>query len=50
MLVGTPGRSTYIILYDKFERIPQFVIFRSQLYARMRYVGIPGFNGKARHI
>ena len=50
MPVGTPGRRTYIRVYDEFERLPQFVIVRSQFYARMRYVGISGFNDTARRI
>ena len=37
MPVSTPGRITYIRVYDEFERLPQFVLVCSQLHARMRY-------------
>ena len=46
----TPRRRTYVIVYDKPERLPQLVIFSNGLHVGMRYVGIPGFNGLTRRI
>ena len=50
MPVGTPGRSNYIQVYDKFEHLPQFVLVHSQLHTSMWYIGLPGSNSTARRI
>ena len=38
MPVITPGMITYIGVYDKFERLPQSMLIRSQLHAMMQKV------------
>ena len=45
--IGTPGRRTYILVHDKLERLPEFVLVRSQLNTRIQYIGVPSFNGTA---
>ena len=47
MPIGTPGRRTNILVHDKLEGLPEFVLVCSQLHTRMQYIGVPGFNGTA---